>query len=53
VPIIIGILVGIVVLTIIVFFLVKKKRSQNKYDAEKAGADKDETAKLNAEVAES
>ena len=53
VPIIIGILVGIVVLVIIVFFLVKKKRAQNKYDAEKANSDKDETQKLNADMPES
>jgi hypothetical protein len=53
VPIIIGILVGIVVLVIIVFFLVKKKREQNKYDAEKASSDKDETQKLNADMPES
>lgn len=53
VPIIIGILVGIVVLVIIVFFLVKKKRAQNKYDAEKASSDKDETQKLNADMPES
>jgi len=48
VPIIIGILVGIVILVIIIFFVVRRKRSQNKYDAEKAGANgnKDETQKL-------
>merc|ERR1712127_581792 len=45
VPIIIGVLVALVVILISVFFLVK--RSQNKYDAEKASADKDETQKLN------
>ena len=47
VPIIIGVLVALVVILISVFFLVKRKRSQNKYDAEKASADKDETQKLN------
>ena len=46
VPIIIGVLVGLIVILISVFFLVKKKRNQNKYDAEKA-ANKDETQKLN------
>ena len=40
-------------LVIIVFFLVKKKREQNKYDAEKASSDKDETQKLNGDMPES
>lgn len=47
VPIVIGILVGIVVIVVVVFFVLKKKRNQNKYDAEKAVATKDETQKLN------
>jgi len=47
VPVIIGILVGVVILVIIIFFVVKRKRTQSKYDAEKAANNKDETQKLN------
>merc|ERR1719312_502311 len=46
VPIIISILVGIVILVIIIFFVIKRKRTQNKYDAEKAASNKDEAQKL-------
>jgi len=45
VPIIIGVLVAVVVLALVVFFLVKRKKSQSKYDSENIN-DADESKKL-------
>lgn len=49
VPIVIGILVAVVVLCVVIFFIVKRKKSQAKYDAEKA-SENEESKRLNPEV---
>ena len=41
VPIVIGLLLGVVVLAVVIFFIVKKKQSQNKYDPESAHNDEE------------
>ena len=41
VPIVIGLLLGVVVLAVVIFFIVKKKQSQNKYDPESAQNDEE------------
>jgi len=50
VPIVIGVLVAVVVLVIVIFFIVKRKRSQDKYDAENGDGSESKKLKDNPEV---
>jgi len=50
VPIIIGVLVAVIVLVIVIFFIVKRKRSQDKYDAENGDGSESKKLKDNPEV---
>eukprot|EP00092_Neocalanus_flemingeri_P105865 GFUD01135762.1.p1 GENE.GFUD01135762.1~~GFUD01135762.1.p1 ORF type:complete len:785 (-),score=164.61 GFUD01135762.1:1070-3424(-) len=50
VPIVIGVLVAVVVLVIVIFFIVKRKRSQDKYDAEIGDGSESKKLKDNPEV---
>ena len=47
VPIVIGVLVAVIVIVVIIFFIVKRRKTSQKYDAEKANGTTDETEKLN------
>lgn len=50
VPIVIGVLVAVIVLLIVIFFIVKRKRSQDKYDAENGDGSESKKLKDNPEV---
>ena len=51
-PIIIGSVVALVSLTLLVFLMIRNKKSQEKYDEEKADVNTDESKKLNDQVEE-
>ena len=49
-PIIIGSVVALAVVVLIIFLVVRKKKSQLKYDAEKAEGNTDESKKFNDQM---
>ena len=51
VPIVIGILLAVAVLAVVIFFIIKRKRSQSKYDPESAQND-EESRKLKDSIPE-
>lgn len=51
-PIIIGSVIAIAVISLVIFFIVRSKKSQMKYDAEKAEGNTEESKKLNEESGE-
>ena len=51
-PIIIGSVIALVVVSLVIFLIVRSKKSQMKYDAEKAEGNTDESKKLNEQLEE-